>query len=459
MILIDKSPLFLRVLVMMMLSLSMLGAVKAKGEYLSSDPAIDADLQITLPANDSVLFEVHAINPHSLCSGSFTNAVGGVHKSFSSAIRVKFAPSAEGKANPCTITLTTKGKHAGESPIKKTVTVQVIIPKLISRTFVHVQAAPDSRTTLGVGEQVMLTVEPKEALLDPDVTWSADDESYSSSQHTGVAAVLTAGMPVTRKKPRTNGVSERSNPLGTAKKSTKGRVVISFEDGLPKLLDRYGVQGNNNPVAFISVPDTSAARANDYSKELETLDQALRKHKLTYENALVALASMKSGSLNTVPGGGWNQPQPHALAIKETDLVARTLFTFREPLDPTYDPEKRPSYRVEPPREATLLPEVFDPSNITPEQIQEPALRKKYQEAIAANEAKIKSYEAQREAHFAYDLVRRYTINYLQSLRKRSHIKTRELSVDLRQAGLDQSTTSQILKQMDGPAPRMSTSE
>ena len=95
----------------------------------------------------------HALHLRS-CRIVLRGDLNSAHKSFSSSIRVKFAPSAEGKANPCTFTLFTKAKHAGQPSTKRTVTVQVVIPKVVSRTLVHVEGAPDSRTTvLGCGSR------------------------------------------------------------------------------------------------------------------------------------------------------------------------------------------------------------------------------------------------------------------------------------------------------------------
>ena len=89
----------------------------------------------------------------------------------------------------------------------------------------------------------MLTAEPKEALLDSEVTWSNDGGSNSFTD-TGVATVLTAEVPAMVKNPQKYAGRQRVNQLGTTKKATKGRVVISFEDGLPKSLDRHGFRGD-----------------------------------------------------------------------------------------------------------------------------------------------------------------------------------------------------------------------
>ena len=408
--------LLMRVALIVLFSLVAVPVAKAAVKDINMEAVGGSDSDMIVPRNGSVIFRLHPNRRNLRCIGVFANAVGGTRKTFSSSIQVTFAPAAKGQSNPCTITMITKTSNHEPGSTTKTIFFRVIVPKMITRTLAHVDGAPDDRSTIGVGEQVMLTVEPHDVLADSQVTWHVSQTDSRLSNHKGLATLYAAGM-------------------GDYRRQRPGHPVHSSYDSM--WMD-------------VIPGESHAEQAAEYSMKLSTINAKLSAHHLAFADALVAIASMKTSSPtigNQVPA---TQAQPKELQDEEINIVARILLASHLRIDAKFNPKNEPAYGVEPPKGSTLLPgdKVYTGS-IPPEDIREPALRKQYEEAIAANDAQRAYYEQQSEATRDNERVIEYATRYLAELCEHSQQSVKAFIDALATVEIDHHVVKEVKKRIE----------
>ena len=388
---------------------------RAAVENINTEAVNDEHPDLIVYPHGNVVFRLHPNHGDISCTGVFTNAVGGAHKTFTSSIKVMFSPAAEGQSNPCTIKVITKADGHKHLPTTKTIFFRVIVPKMITRTLAHVDGAPDDRPTIGVGEQVMLTVEPHDVLADSQVTWHVSQVDSKLSNRQGLATLYTAGM-------------------GDYRKQRPGHPIHSSND----LLWMEMTTGKSHP-----------EQAAEYSKKLHNLDEKLSAHTLDVTGSLVAIASMKTRSPTTGYQGSATQEQPRDLQDEEISIIARILLTSHLRIDPKFNSKNEPAYEVKPPKGYTLVSkDRVIMGSIAPEDIREAALRKQYEEAIAANDAERAYYQKQSDAQRDDNRIREYSTKYLAELYEQSRQPLNAFSKSLVAAGVDHGIIKEMEKQI-----------
>ncbi len=445
------------------LCLSLVSAANAADEATRPEPPSDKDFTVIVAANDGVLFKVPSGKGVISCTGKFSNTEGNFDGPFATSVRVKFGAAAEGKANRCEFTLTT-AQGPGKPPVARTAVLHVIVPKIVNRTLAHVPGSSDDRTTIGVGEEVMYKVEPKEWLLDSDITWHNGQPSDTISNHSGLATIYQAGMPVrVVGKHRKIAASQGSSTVTMFIPNGTDEVSVVFSGDAPTgSHDRSSGRRHGQRKFTSGREHTPTVLAAAYKAKLDGIDARLDAHQWspepvmvrfdaserTYQHffvdakgfgpALLAIATMQS----RLPGGG---DQPEDLQAREIRLVARIVATFHRAVAPGFDPANHPSDFVNPPAGYTLIPKVIVGS-IQPEDIREPDLRRQFKKAIVANDVKRTEYNKQVRADEDDQTLRRFAWSYLQELCGRSDPRLKRFQRELIALGVDERTAREFSK-------------
>ncbi len=445
------------------LCLSLVSAANAADEATRPEPPSDTDFTIIVAAHDGVRFKIPSGKGVISCTGKFTNTEGNFDGPFTSSVRVKFGAAAEGKANRCEFTLTT-AQGPGQPPVSQTAVIHVIVPKIVNRTLAHVPGSSDDRTTIGVGEEVMYKVEPREWLLDTDVTWRNGQPSDTISNHSGLGTIYQAGMPVrVIGKHRRIAASEGSSMVTMFIPNGTDEVSVTFGGDAPNGRNDYSSGKRHDREKFTSGREhTPTVLAAAYKAKLDGIDARLDAHRWspepvmarfsaaekTYQHffvdasglapALLAVATMPS----RLPGGG---DQPEDLRAREIRLVARIVATFHQAVAPGFDPASRPSDFVIPPTGYTLIPKILV-NPVQPEDIREPDLRRQFEKAIVANDVKRTEYNKQERASRDDETMRRFAWSYLQELCGRSDPHLKQFQRELLALGVDERTAREFGK-------------
>ncbi len=443
------------------LCLSLVSAANAADEATRPEPPSDTDFTIIVAAHDGVRFKIPSGKGVISCTGKFTNTEGNFDGPFTSSVRVKFGAAAEGKANRCEFTLTT-AQGPGQPPVSQTAVIHVIVPKIVNRTLAHVPGSSDDRTTIGVGEEVMYKVEPREWLLDTDVTWRNGQPSDTISNHSGLGTIYQAGMPVrVIGKHRRIAASEGSSMVTMFIPNGTDEVSVTFGGDAPNGRNDYSSGKRHDREKFTSGREhTPTVLAAAYKAKLDGIDARLDAHRWSpepvmarfsaaektyphffvdakgFEPALVAVATLQS----RLPDGS---EQPEELRAREIRLVARIVAMFHREVDPAFGTSAfpGPGY-VEPPRGYTLRQPAV--GMIDPENIEEPDLRRQYERALAANDANTTRYNKQAQADKSDGTMQRFAYTYLQELCGRSDPHLKQYQRELAACGLDRRTARKL---------------
>ena len=443
-------------LILLLCLLSAPGA-NAAGETIQPAPPADTSYPLIVAQDHSVLFKISPETTPISCVGKFANTDGNFDGPFPGSVRVKFGAAAAGRSNPCTITLTRAGGPNGQPAVTQTIFLQVIVPKVVSRTLAHVPGSSDDRVTIGVGEEVMMTLQPGEMLLDSDVTWSVGHPWDTLSRRTGLGTIYQAGFPGRAdREHRKFAANEGSDAITPFLKEATDEVALSFGGRSPD------TRSDRVYLAFVR-QHSSAALAAAYRAKLDRIEAQLDAHGWStdpvmvafsrwektdphffvsakgFDPALVAVATLQS----RLPEGG---DQPENLQGREIRLVARTVAMFHRAVDPAFATEPCPNpWSVQPPAGYTSRREIIV-GMVEPEDIREPDLRRQYREAIAANNAKITAWYKQSRADRDDGTLRRFAYSYLQELCGRSDPRLKQYRQVLIACGLDARTAREFSK-------------
>jgi hypothetical protein len=113
-----------------------------------------------------------------------------------------------------------------------------------------------------------------------------------------------------------------------------------------------------------------------------------------------------------------------AARAEKLDLWLTLLDTIDSAKDPNFDPADVPSARVTIPSDAVLKPGYMIP---TPDAIADPAVRRKYDEKVAANAAKAKNYRVQKELRQLDSLLSSQCDTYVRTAHPRSPASVKEM--------------------------------
>src|ERR1700683_1484 len=151
-------------------------------DTVTTTPATDAVNNVIVTKDSDVSFQISATPFNGYVSSSgyswiFNNGtIMAGDPTQAGPIVVTFGSAAEGNDNECTVGLTHYGSGGElcQGPATVVSTVNVIVPKINALT-VATTPSNQSRTTVGVGEEVNLSLLPTDLSSDPSVvspTWS-----------------------------------------------------------------------------------------------------------------------------------------------------------------------------------------------------------------------------------------------------------------------------------------------
>ena len=122
----------------------------------------------------------------------------------------------------------------------------------------------------------------------------------------------------------------------------------------------------------------------------------LRQYDETRQSALLRQAgdqiSREDGSAPPDPA------QARRVGLDRVALWAELLARFKRDLDPDFDPDNAPTMQIMPP----LIGNMQLPPGVPPSAITDPALRRKYEQDIAANKTRTARYADQNRLHEAH---------------------------------------------------------
>lgn len=426
--------------------------------------ADDAAAYPFITDSEGVLFNVAADRKILRCVGRFANTDGNFDGPFTPPIRVRFGAAAAGRVNRCVITVTLQGA-AGQPPETRTNVFRVVVPKLVSRTLAHVPGTTDDRTTVGMGEEIMMTVEPRHALVDADVTWRINNSRDILSNRRGLAMIFAAIPPPSAgRRASANDGSLESQPTAFFRVATNevtltlGHGTAGAESGRAadkssaRLFNRF-VRAHTPAAldaAYRSKLGRTESQARGWSFEpvpaAPSDDSPGPRFYLTSPGTYQALRTL--ATLHTRAAGDGTAEQPADLHTREIRLVAGIVAVSRRKFDPAFDPEQPPQYwDAKPPPGYRLKQEtIIISGRIDPEDIVQPDLRRQYRRTIAANNARMSRYNKQRRAQDDADTVRRFALTYVRALCAHTDPHLHEFRATLLALGLDERAVKEIVR-------------
>lgn len=414
-----------------------------------------ADDTILVSGDGPVLFQVVSEAKVLSCVGKFANTAGNFDGPFSSSVRVKFGAAAEGRSNPCTVTVTTIGP-AGQSPVTETEVIHVVVPKMQSRTLAHVPDSSDERTTLGVGEEVMFTMQPRELLLDSDVVWNVSYPWNRTSPRRGLGTVYQALPPNAKECKRYRITTDGEFPGGMSPRLPDGTDGVTLFFGGA----RGSAQAWFRTFQRRHTPDALAAA---YRAQLDRTEAQLDAGRWLFEpipivehdvraqnygssqgfySALLAVSTM----MTHAPGAPSAEQSPE-LKNREVRLVARMVAACYQAVDPAVDLYNGPrdtditppaGYRMRKGKEGIYS------GPIPPENIEPADLRRQYGKALAAQYVKIAYFNKQMRADWDSEKMQRFAYHYLQELCGRSDPHLEQFRHELIALGIDEPAAQKL---------------